>query len=202
MRSFALSVWAALWVLAPHCSGRSAVTEKRIRDARLLAKTTIARIQLLNLRFKLSPSIEITGLDLIPAPLRDITQENLGTVHGALDCLGESLSTLRISNTVQIQTDLKSLKVLVRSLATSHGCPASRCAASQQLRNFLQQYSAFIHTIRPVVLDRLRNYLSRLLVVLSNPLSCNGPALKRSSGSQRDGPFSFQLRLSPCKCQT
>ncbi|XP_072097943.1 leptin a [Mobula birostris] len=182
MRSFALSVWAALWVLTPHCSGRPAGTERRIQDARLLAKTTIVRIQQLNRRFKPSPRIEISGVNLIPAPLKDVTQENLGTVHGALECLAESLATLQISNTLQIQTDLKNLKVLLRSLATSHGCPASRCAASQQLRNFLQRNSAFVLTIKHVVLDRLRNYLSRLLVVLGNPLSCMGPPLKRSSG--------------------
>ncbi|XP_051890097.1 leptin-like [Pristis pectinata] len=177
MRSFALSVWAVLWVLTPVCSGRLTTTEKRIQDARMLARSAIIRIQQLNGRFRPSPNIEISGLNLIPAPLRDSAQENLGTVHGALSCFIESLSALQISNTGQIQADLKNLKVLVRSLATSHNCLASKCGTSRQLKNFLRRNSAFVLTIKHIVLDRLQNYLSRLLWVLDNPLSCMGPPL-------------------------
>ncbi|XP_041059064.1 leptin a [Carcharodon carcharias] len=172
MRRFALPAWTVLWILVPLCSGRPAVTERLIRDTRLLAQTVISRVQELNNQFKPSPSLVISGLDLIPEPLKENNLENLGTVEEALGCFIESLSTLQIDNTMQIQTDVKNLKVLVRSLATSYGCSISKCEKAHHLKKFLRKNSAFVFTIKHVVLDRLQKYLSRLLRTLDNPRSC------------------------------
>uniref|UniRef100_UPI00398EAFFB leptin a n=1 Tax=Pristiophorus japonicus TaxID=55135 RepID=UPI00398EAFFB len=172
MRSSALPVWTVLWILAPLCSGRPTARERAIRDTRLLAQTAISRIQQLSNQFKPSPSLVFSGLDLIPEPLRETNLENLSTVDEALGCFIETLSTLQMDNTVQIQADLKNLKVLVRSLATSYGCSISRCEKAHHLKTFLRRHSAFIFTIRHVTLDRLQKYLTRLLVTLDNPKNC------------------------------
>ncbi|XP_067915762.1 leptin-like [Heterodontus francisci] len=172
MGSFALSAWTVLWILAPLCSGRPTATERIIRDTRLLTQTTISRIQQLSNQFKPSPSLVFSGLDLIPEPLKENSLENLGTVDEALGCFIESLSILQIDNTVQIQADVKNLKVLVRSLATSYGCSISRCEKAHHLKRFLRRNSAFVFTIRHVILDRLQKYLNRLLKTLDNPKSC------------------------------
>ncbi|XP_038667988.1 leptin a [Scyliorhinus canicula] len=172
MKSFALPAWTVLCILVPLCSGRATVTERIIRDTRLLAQTIISRVQELNNQFKPSPSLVISGLDLIPEPLKENNVENLGTVDEALGCFIESLSTLQMDNSMQVQTDVKNLKVLVKSLATSFGCSSSRCEKAHHLKRFLRRNSAFIFTIRHVVLDRLQKYLNRLLRTLDNPRSC------------------------------
>ncbi|GCC30744.1 hypothetical protein chiPu_0009198 [Chiloscyllium punctatum] len=172
MKNFAMSAWTILWLLAPLCSGRPTATDRLIRDTRLLARTVISRIQEANNQFKPAPSLIFSGLDLIPEPLKGNNLENLGTVDEALGCFIESLDTLQMDNTLQIQTDVKNLKVLVRSLATSYGCSVSRCEKAHRLKRFLQKNSAFVFTIRHVILDRLQKYLIRLLRTLDNPKSC------------------------------
>ncbi|XP_020385382.2 leptin [Rhincodon typus] len=172
MRNFAMSTWTILCLLMPLCSGRPTATDRLIRDTRLLARTVISRIQEANNQFKPAPSLVLSGLDLIPEPLKGNNVENLGTVDEALGCFIESLDTLQMDNTLQIQTDVKNLKVLVRSLATSYGCSISRCEKAHRLKKFLQKNSAFVFTIRHVILDRLQKYLNRLLRTLDNPKSC------------------------------
>lgn len=126
-----------------------------------------------------APSIEIAGLGLIPKPL-NITEENLETVYRALDCLLVSVYNLHIDNSEQIMTDMRGLKRIVKSLASTQDCSSPLCGTKDQLKVLIQKYTAFAVTIRYTVLDRLEMYLQRLIRLLRNPLSCNAAPLETS----------------------
>ncbi|XP_015207686.1 leptin a [Lepisosteus oculatus] len=165
---FCLSSWMFLTL-----SYSRPLAEDRVKnDARLLAQTTVIRIQKHTNESKMSPNLVFSGLELIPDALNDKTLEGLSTVEDNLHTFQEILSSLPMEEMDQILADIFNLRMIIKSLATSVNCAPLKSSNMSHLESFLKTNAAFHVTIGNVALERLQKYLLKLIRNLDQLKNC------------------------------
>ncbi|KAJ8373818.1 hypothetical protein SKAU_G00043980 [Synaphobranchus kaupii] len=162
----------SLLVLLPLGAGVPLSVETMKSNVKLMAQTTIIRIQKLTEEFRISPNMVFSGLELIPDIAPDKPSEGLTSIAQNLHTFQVILSNLPMDGMAQIRSDIQSLRAIVRSLASSFGCPLHKPGSDGRLDAFLKTSSTFHVTIGNVALDRLQRFLSKLVKNLDQLKSC------------------------------
>ncbi|XP_064175293.1 leptin-B-like isoform X1 [Anguilla rostrata] len=163
----------SLLVLLPPGAGVPLSVETMKSNVKLMAQTTIVRIQKLTEEFRISPNMVFSGLELIPDIAPDKAWEGLSAIAQGLHSFQVVLSHLPPGDGMaQVHADVLSLHGVVRSLAASLGCPLHKPAGDGRLEAFLKTNSTFHVTIGNVALERLRRFLGKLVQNLDQLKSC------------------------------
>uniref|UniRef100_A0A8C9R0B5 Leptin n=1 Tax=Scleropages formosus TaxID=113540 RepID=A0A8C9R0B5_SCLFO len=157
----ALMCFTLLTLLATSLGGPLSAEIVR-NHVKLLAQTTIVRIQRLSDEFQISPNMVFSGLEL---PL-DKPIKGLSSILENLDTFQVILVHLQMSSTSQIHADIASLQGVVRSLALLLDCPSHKAGGDGHLETFLRSSTAFHVTIGSITLNRLEMFLSNLTMDL------------------------------------
>ncbi|MBN3295280.1 leptin a [Amia ocellicauda] len=160
------------WILFGLSYSRPLALDKMKNDAKLLAQTTIIRIQKYTNEFKISPSLVFSGLELIPDSSFEKPLGGLESVEKNLYIFQEILSNLPLDNMDQILADIYNLRMIIRSSATSVSCAPLNAGDMGHLENFLKNNATFHVTIGNVALDRLQKYLNKLIKNLDHLKNC------------------------------
>ncbi|MGH0151632.1 UNVERIFIED_CONTAM: hypothetical protein FKN15_048140 [Acipenser sinensis] len=161
-----------LCIMLQLCNSWPVPVDKVKNEAKLLAQTTIIRIEKHTDQFKVSPNVVFSGLELIPDSSSDKALDSLGSVEENLGIFQEILSSLPVDNVDQILADIINLQTIIRSLAVSISCTPLKSRNTGHLENFLKNNSTFRFTIGNVALDRLQKYLLKLIRNLDQLKKC------------------------------
>ncbi|XP_061085755.1 leptin b [Conger conger] len=162
----------SLLLLLPAGSGVPLSVETMKSNVKLMAQTTIIRIEKLTEEFRISPNMVFDGLDLIPDIGPDKPSEGLSWAARSLHTFQTVLTDLPADELAQVRQDIRSLRGLLRSLASSFGCPLPKPGADGRLDAFLKTNSTYHVTIGNVTLQRLQRFLLKLVQNLDQLKSC------------------------------
>ncbi|KAJ8394343.1 hypothetical protein AAFF_G00047500 [Aldrovandia affinis] len=172
-----MSCWIALLccsllVLPPTGNSVPLTVDTMKSNVKLMAQTTVIRIQKLMDEFRISPNMVFRGLELIPDIALDKPAEGLASIAQNLHTFQVILLHLPMDGMSQIRSDIDSLQSIVRLLAASFGCPLPKPGSDGRLDTFLKTNSPFHVTIGNVALDRLQKFLNKLIKNLDQLKTC------------------------------
>ncbi|KAL4659495.1 leptin-B-like [Arapaima gigas] len=163
---------SSILMLLATSTGKPLAVEIAKNNVKLLAQTTVVRIEKLTEEFHMSPNMVFSGLELIPETPLDRPIEGLASIMENLNTFQMILFNLEVEGMSQIHADLVSLQGIIHSLALSFNCTLPKPGRENHLDAFLKTNSAFHVTIGNVALNRLQRFLHKLIINLDQLKTC------------------------------
>ncbi|XP_018581742.1 leptin-B-like [Scleropages formosus] len=163
---------SSILMLLSTSTGKPLAVDIVKNNVKLLAQTTIVRIEKLTEEFHMSPNMVFSGLELIPETPLDRPIEGLASIMENLNIFQMILFSLEVDGMSQIHADLVSLQGIIHSLVLTFNCALPKPGSESHLDAFLKTNSAFHVTIGNVALNRLQRFLSKLILNLDQLKTC------------------------------
>ncbi|KAJ8401420.1 hypothetical protein AAFF_G00386510 [Aldrovandia affinis] len=140
---------------------------------KLLAETTVVRIQKVINEFPMPPDIYFIDTDFIPHIAPEKPVEGLSSIAEKLKNFNVILlNLLNLEGMDQIQQDIVSLRDIAPSLAASFSCPLKDPESDGQLSALLKNNVTFQISIAQVALTRLQEFLTQFINSLDQLKTC------------------------------
>ncbi|XP_026086481.1 uncharacterized protein LOC113061531 isoform X1 [Carassius auratus] len=139
---------------------------------KLQADTIILRIKDHNEKLKLYPKLLIGDPELYPEVPADRHIQGLGSIMDTLTIFQKVLQRLPKGHVSQIRSDLSTLLGYLKERTTSMHCILKEPANGRSLDAFLEENATHHITLGYLALDRLKQFMQKLIVNLDQLKSC------------------------------
>ncbi|KTG05268.1 hypothetical protein cypCar_00035434 [Cyprinus carpio] len=139
---------------------------------KLQADTIILRIKDHNEKLKLSPKLLIGDPELYPEVPANKPIQGLGSIVETLSTFHKVLQRLPKGHVSQIRNDLFTLLGYLKDRMTSMRCTLKEPANERSLDAFLENNATHHITFGFLALDRLKQFMQKLIVNLDHLKSC------------------------------
>uniref|UniRef100_A0A8C2PTZ8 Leptin n=1 Tax=Cyprinus carpio TaxID=7962 RepID=A0A8C2PTZ8_CYPCA len=139
---------------------------------KLQADTIIIRIKDHNAELKLYPKLLIGDPELYPEVPADKPIQGLGSIMDTITTFQKVLQRLPKGRVSQIHIDLSTLLGHLKERMTSMHCTSKEPANGRALDTFLEDNATHHITVRYLALDRLKQFMQKLIVNLDQLKSC------------------------------
>lgn len=139
---------------------------------KLQADTISLRIKDHNEKLKISPELIIGGPELYPVVPVDKPIQGLGSIVDTLTTFQKVLQRLPKGHVSQIRKDLSTLLGYLKERMNSMRCTPKEPANERSLDAFLEGTATHHITFGHLALDRLKQFMQKLIVNLDHLKSC------------------------------
>nr|ACI32424.1 leptin [Hypophthalmichthys molitrix]ACJ09057.1 leptin [Hypophthalmichthys molitrix] len=143
-----------------------------LKSLKQQADTIIHRIKEHNEKLKLSPKILIGDSELYPEVPADKPIQGLGSIIDTLTTFQKVLQTLPKGHVSQLHSDVSTLLDYFKVWMTFMRCTPKEPANGKSLDTFIQKNATHHVTFGYMALDRLKQFMQKLIANLDQVKSC------------------------------